>query len=83
LVIATLKRVRKIDLTPRHKGHQVIAEPNISKHMHALSPAVEALMRRVAADVVLPRYQQLAAHEIEEKTPGELVTVVDRESERG
>lgn len=49
--------------------------------MHALSPAVEALMRRVAEDVVLPRYQQLAAHEIEEKTPGELVTVVDRESE--
>jgi fructose-1,6-bisphosphatase/inositol monophosphatase family enzyme len=46
-----------------------------------LFPAVEALMRQVAADVVMPRFQQLAAHEIEEKTPGELVTVVDRESE--
>lgn len=49
--------------------------------MHALSPAVETLLRIVARDVVLPRYQQLAAHEIEEKTPGELVTVADRESE--
>lgn len=53
----------------------------IDPAMHALSPAVDALMRRVAADVVLPRYQQLAAHEIEEKSPGDLVTVADRESE--
>ncbi len=48
---------------------------------HSLSVPVEALMRRVSSETVMLRFQQLAAHEIEEKTPGELVTVVDRESE--
>lgn len=47
----------------------------------ALTREVEALMRRVAADVVMPRYRQLADHEIVEKEPGDLVTVADRESE--
>jgi fructose-1,6-bisphosphatase/inositol monophosphatase family enzyme len=42
---------------------------------------VSALLRTVAAEIVLPRYRQLAAHEIEEKSPGELVTIADRESE--
>ena len=49
--------------------------------MHALSQAVEALMRDVAETIVLPRYRTLAAYEIEEKSPGDLVTVADRESE--
>ena len=49
--------------------------------MHPLSSAVEALMRDVAETIVLPRYRTLAAHEIEEKSPGDLVTVADRESE--
>jgi fructose-1,6-bisphosphatase/inositol monophosphatase family enzyme len=38
-------------------------------------------MRQVAEAVILPRYQQLAAHEIEEKSPGDLVTIADKESE--
>jgi fructose-1,6-bisphosphatase/inositol monophosphatase family enzyme len=49
--------------------------------MHPLSPSVEALIREAAERVVLPRYQQLEAHEIIEKTPGELVTIADRECE--
>jgi fructose-1,6-bisphosphatase/inositol monophosphatase family enzyme len=49
--------------------------------MHALSPAVETLLRDVAATVVMPRYQQLEAHQITEKTPGDLVTIADQESE--
>ena len=43
---------------------------------------VAALMRSVAAAVVTPRFRQLAAHEIAEKSPGEIVTPVDREAER-
>jgi fructose-1,6-bisphosphatase/inositol monophosphatase family enzyme len=43
---------------------------------------VAALMRSVAAAVVAPRFRQLAAHEIAEKSPGEVVTSVDREAER-
>ena len=43
--------------------------------------AVSALMRQVAADVVMPRFQMLAAHEVIEKGPGDLVTIADRESE--
>ena len=42
---------------------------------------VTALMRGVAATVVMPRFRMLAAHEIEEKTPGEIVTSADREAE--
>ena len=42
---------------------------------------VAALMRSVAAAVVAPRFRQLAAHEIAEKSPGEVVTIVDREAE--
>lgn len=38
-------------------------------------------MRRVAEREVLPRFRTLAAHEIVEKSPGELVTVADREAE--
>ena len=51
---------------------------SLSARLHA---EVSALLRNVAADIVLPRYQALAAHEIEEKEPGELVTAADRESE--
>jgi len=40
-----------------------------------------ALLREAAAGFVLPRYQRLAAGEVEEKSPGELVTVADREAE--
>lgn len=48
----------------------------------ALTTAVAGLMRQVAANVMLPRFRDLTAAEVMEKTPGDLVTVVDRESER-
>ncbi|MDO6413136.1 inositol monophosphatase family protein [Sphingomonas sp. BIUV-7] len=47
----------------------------------ALIEPVAALMRQVAAEVVMPRFRALAAHEVIEKGPGDLVTVADRESE--
>lgn len=47
-----------------------------------LDIAVAELMRRVAADVILPRFRNLSADEIEEKSGADdLVTVADRESE--
>jgi fructose-1,6-bisphosphatase/inositol monophosphatase family enzyme len=49
--------------------------------MHKLSAPVEALLRDVAATIVMPRYQQLETHQISEKTPGDLVTIADKESE--
>ena len=48
---------------------------------HALHLAVSALMRDVAARIVLPRFRRLDPSQIEEKAPNELVTVADRESE--
>ncbi len=42
---------------------------------------VAALMRDVASQIMLPRFRDLAAAEIMEKAPGDLVTVVDRLSE--
>ncbi|MFC0526557.1 inositol monophosphatase family protein [Phytohabitans kaempferiae] len=49
--------------------------------MADLVDSVGLLLREVAAAVVLPSYQHLAEGEIEEKAPGELVTVADRRSE--
>lgn len=46
-----------------------------------LSTAVAALMRRVVADVILPRFRHLTAEQVQEKSPGDLVTVADREAE--
>jgi fructose-1,6-bisphosphatase/inositol monophosphatase family enzyme len=46
-----------------------------------LGSQVGALVRHVAATVVLPSYQHLQASEISEKGPGDLVTVADRRSE--
>lgn len=42
---------------------------------------VVALIREVSASVILPRFRSLGDHEIEEKAPGELVTIADREAE--
>lgn len=42
---------------------------------------VAAVIRRVAEACVLPRFRRLAAHEIREKTPGNLVTIADVEAE--
>ena len=50
--------------------------------MHSESfELVGALMAEVAARAILPRFRALAADEVEEKSPGELVTVADREAE--
>jgi fructose-1,6-bisphosphatase/inositol monophosphatase family enzyme len=38
-------------------------------------------MAEAAERAILPRFRALAQHEVEEKTPGELVTVADREAE--
>ena len=48
---------------------------------HPLGQSVADLLRRVAAEVVMPRFRALDASEVEEKTPGELVTIADREAE--
>ncbi|ATE63415.1 inositol monophosphatase family protein [Rhizorhabdus dicambivorans] len=49
--------------------------------MHGLYQPVLDLMRGVARDIMMPRFRNLAAHEYGEKTPGDFVTIVDRESE--
>lgn len=49
--------------------------------LQTLVQPVGELMRKVAADVVLPHFRQLSAGEIEEKSPGDPVTIADRESE--
>lgn len=43
--------------------------------------AVEALLRTVAREVVMPRYRNLAEHEVQEKAKDDLVTIADKESE--
>ena len=49
--------------------------------MIAFDAEVQALLRDVAARIVMPRFRQLDAAQIEEKAPDELVTIADRESE--
>ncbi len=46
-----------------------------------LSEQVAMLMRKVASEIILPRFRKLADHQIAEKAPGDIVTIVDRESE--
>lgn len=47
----------------------------------ALHEPVAALMRQVGRDIVMPRYRNLAAHEISEKAANDFVTIADKESE--
>jgi len=47
----------------------------------SLKNPVADLIRAVSAEVILPRFQNLAAHEVMEKAADDLVTVADRESE--
>ncbi|MEJ7796053.1 MAG: inositol monophosphatase [Nocardioides sp.] len=44
--------------------------------------AVLDLVRDVAEEVVVPRFQALESHDVSEKGPGDLVTVADQEAER-
>ena len=48
----------------------------------ALLDEVGEVMRAVAGEVILPRFRSLGQDDIEEKAPGELVTVADREAEQ-
>lgn len=50
--------------------------------MDALDQSVSALLRTVGEEIILPRFGDLAAHHVSEKTPGELVTIVDHEAEQ-
>ncbi|WP_232547663.1 inositol monophosphatase family protein [Propioniciclava soli] len=43
--------------------------------------AIENLLVDVAERVILPRFRTLAEHEIDQKRPGDLVTIADREAE--
>jgi fructose-1,6-bisphosphatase/inositol monophosphatase family enzyme len=47
-----------------------------------LCMAMAGVLRHAAAEAVMPRFQHLVASEIEEKAPGDLVTIADREAER-
>lgn len=47
----------------------------------ALDTAVAALMRRVALEAILPRYQALAEHEVIAKAANDMVTIADTEAE--
>jgi fructose-1,6-bisphosphatase/inositol monophosphatase family enzyme len=47
----------------------------------ALDKEVAALLRRVAAEAILPRYQTLAAHEVVAKAANDMVTIADTEAE--
>lgn len=49
--------------------------------MHPLYQPVLELMREVARDIMMPRFRSLTADQYAEKTPGDYVTIVDRESE--
>lgn len=43
--------------------------------------AVDILLRDVARDIVMPRFRNLTADEVEEKAADDLVTIADKESE--
>ncbi|MBE1485310.1 fructose-1,6-bisphosphatase/inositol monophosphatase family enzyme [Plantactinospora soyae] len=47
----------------------------------SLVDGVGALMRRTAADAILPMFQRLNDSDVTEKAPGEVVTVADRRAE--
>lgn len=47
----------------------------------ALTPAVLTVMQDAATRAVMPRYQSLAAHEIDAKAADDVVTIADKEAE--
>ena len=49
--------------------------------MHELYQPVLDIIENASRDIVLPYYQNLKSHQIDEKTPGDLVTVADKLSE--
>ncbi len=59
-----------------------MSPPLISSLPTSIADRVAVLLREVAGEVVMPRYRSLLDSEVSHKGPGELVTVVDVESER-
>jgi fructose-1,6-bisphosphatase/inositol monophosphatase family enzyme len=49
--------------------------------MTSLPDAIARVLREAATEAVMPRFQRLADADIEEKSPGDLVTIADREAE--
>lgn len=49
--------------------------------MHRLYRPVLEIVEQASRDIVIPYYQNLQSHQIDEKTPGDLVTIADRLSE--
>ena len=49
--------------------------------MHPLYQPVLDIIENASRDIVMPYYQNLKSHQIDEKTPGDLVTVADKLSE--
>lgn len=47
----------------------------------SLTADVFAVMQRAAAEAIMPRYQSLAAHEIDAKAADDVVTIADKEAE--
>ena len=48
---------------------------------HALTAGVLAVMQDAATRAIMPRYQSLAAHEIDAKAADDVVTIADKEAE--
>lgn len=48
----------------------------------SLIDKVSTVLRQAAAEAILPRFRNLTARDVEEKSPGELVTVADQHAER-
>lgn len=46
-----------------------------------LNLSVQAILRDVSEQIILPHYQNLRTSDIEEKSPGDLVTIADKRSE--
>ncbi|MEO9600637.1 inositol monophosphatase [Parasphingorhabdus sp.] len=51
------------------------------RRMHSLYQPVLDILEQASRDILLPHYQNLQSDQIEEKTPGDLVTVADKLSE--
>ena len=48
----------------------------------SLIDKVSTVLRAAAAEAILPRFRNLTTHDVEEKSPGELVTAADLHAER-
>jgi fructose-1,6-bisphosphatase/inositol monophosphatase family enzyme len=58
-----------------------VSSPFATWHVIAMMDRIAQLLRDVASSVVMPRFQALRSGDIEEKSPGEIVTIADREAE--